>query len=168
MVCARRLSNFPLFFFVGGCDCVSEQALNVLFIVVDDLRPEIGAYGYKHAPPTPNLDRFAKTALKFDRAYVQYSFCCPSRNSFMSGRRPSKTKVWNFQDHFREAGIGADWIRYVSKLGKECCLECVAEKKNPVVLVFKNFVRIARVSSFASLSVQMVSDSIRDANLALI
>eukprot|EP00041_Stephanoeca_diplocostata_P022338 m.531580 g.531580 ORF g.531580 m.531580 type:complete len:682 (-) comp22038_c0_seq1:179-2224(-) len=86
------------------------NALNVLFIAVDDLRPEIGAYGYNHAPPTPNLDKFAKTALKFDRAYVQYSFCCPSRNSFMSGRRPSKTKVWNFKDHFREIGIGADWI----------------------------------------------------------
>jgi hypothetical protein len=33
-----------------------------------------------------------------------------SRNSFMSGRRPSKTKVWNFRDHFREAGVGEDWV----------------------------------------------------------
>ena len=47
----------------------------------DDLRPEIGAYGYKNAPATPALDKFAKTALVFKNAYVQYSFCCPSRAS---------------------------------------------------------------------------------------
>ena len=32
---------------------------------------------YKHHPPTPRIDEFAKTALLFKRAYVQYSFCCP-------------------------------------------------------------------------------------------
>jgi hypothetical protein len=30
-------------------------ALNVLFIAVDDLRPELGVYDWKHAPKTPNL-----------------------------------------------------------------------------------------------------------------
>jgi len=28
----------------------------------------------------------------------------------MSGRRPDTTKVWEFADHFREAGVGADWV----------------------------------------------------------
>ena len=70
-----------------------KGAKNVLFIAVDDLRPELGAYDYKNRPDTPNLDKFATTALTFLNAYTQYSFCCPSRNSFMSGRRPSKTKV---------------------------------------------------------------------------
>ena len=40
------------------------------------------------------------------------SFCCPSRNSFLSGRRPSKTKVWTFKDHFREPGVGEDWVSF--------------------------------------------------------
>ena len=56
-------------------------AKNVLFIVVDDLRPELGAYGMDYAR-TPNLDSFAKDALLFQRAYVQYSFCAPSRFHF--------------------------------------------------------------------------------------
>ena len=30
--------------------------------------------------------------------------------SFMSGRRPDTTRVWNFMDHFREEGVGADWL----------------------------------------------------------
>jgi arylsulfatase A-like enzyme len=50
-----------------------------LFIAVDDLRPELGVYDWKHAPKTPNLDKFAESALVFKNAYIQYSFCCPSR-----------------------------------------------------------------------------------------
>ena len=61
------------------------HAKSVLFIAIDDLRPELGAYG-SHVP-TPHLDAFAKEALVFTNAYIQYSFCCPSRNSFMTGRR---------------------------------------------------------------------------------
>ncbi len=83
--------------------------MNVLFIMVDDLRPEFSEpYGQKRMV-TPNLDAFAKTALTFERAYVQYSHCSPSRNSFMSGRSPQTTGVYNFVDHFRLPGVGADW-----------------------------------------------------------
>jgi hypothetical protein len=55
------------------------------------------------------MDRLAANGLTFTRAYVQYAFCAPSRNSFMSGRRPDTTRVWNFQDHFREEGVGDQW-----------------------------------------------------------
>ena len=34
---------------------------------------------------TPNLDRLAREGLTFTRAYCNYAFCSPSRNSFMSG-----------------------------------------------------------------------------------
>ena len=78
--------------------------LNVLFLMVEDLRPEFNqAYGQDNLV-TPNLDRFTKTSLTFDRAYVQYSHCSPSRNSFMSGRSPQVTGVYNFLDDFREKG----------------------------------------------------------------
>ena len=52
---------------------------NVLFMVVDDMRPAIGAYNFSLAY-TPNLDRLAKEGLVFGRAYVQYAYCGPSRN----------------------------------------------------------------------------------------
>ena len=45
---------------------------NVLFIIVDDLRPEIKAYGHDYMH-TPNLDALAASATMFQRAYVQYS-----------------------------------------------------------------------------------------------
>eukprot|EP01047_Picozoa_sp_COSAG01_P009609 COSAG01_NODE_397_length_17560_cov_111.258347_5_plen_292_part_00 len=92
--------------------------LSVLFLVVDDLRPDLGPYvqqqgsgggGSRSLVATPAIDAFAKTALTFERAYVQYSYCSPSRNSFMSGRRPDTSRVWNFGDSFRE-GAGARWL----------------------------------------------------------
>ena len=44
------------------------------------------------------------------RGQVQYSYCSPSRHSFLTGRRPDTTRVWEFVDHFREKGVGEDWI----------------------------------------------------------
>jgi iduronate 2-sulfatase len=76
-------------------------------IVVDDLRPELSAAYGQTMLVTPNLDAFTKTALTFSRAYVQYSHCSPSRNSFLSGRSPQTTGVYNFIDDFRE--VGANW-----------------------------------------------------------
>ena len=46
--------------------------------------------------------------ITFARAYIQYSYCSPSRNSFMSGRRPDATKAWSFVNHFREEAVGAE------------------------------------------------------------
>ena len=79
-------------------------AKNVLLVVVDDLRPQMGAY-YQNQTLTPNIDALAAEALVFDRAYCQIAVCSPSRNSFMSGRRPDTTKVWNFKVDFRAPGV---------------------------------------------------------------
>ncbi len=75
---------------------------NVLFIAVDDLRTEFGAYGSKYIH-APNLDRLAKQGVTFTRAYVQQAVCSPSRSSFLTGTRPDTTKVWDLVTHFRTA-----------------------------------------------------------------
>lgn len=86
------------------------NAKNVLFIVVDDLRPNLNV-AYNHTfMRTPNLDKLAKEGLVFRNAYCQYAYCAPSRNSFMSGRRPIQTRVYSFTDHFRE--IGPTWTSF--------------------------------------------------------
>jgi len=54
---------------------------------------------------TPNLDKLAKESLIFDWAFANIAICSPSRNSFLSGRAPDQTRVWNFIDHFRAAGL---------------------------------------------------------------
>ena len=57
--------------------------------------------GIVHAP---NIQRIADRGLTFGQAHVQFAYCCPTRNSFMSGRRPDTTQVWNFNRNYREAG----------------------------------------------------------------
>ena len=87
-----------------------QQPKNVLFMPVDDLRPELfEAYNQKYMH-TPNLDKLAKESLVFQRAYCQHALCIPSRNSFMTGRRPDTTQVWAGlgNPHFRVTG--PDWI----------------------------------------------------------
>jgi iduronate 2-sulfatase len=75
---------------------------NVLFIAVDDLRPEVNASG-SNVIKTPNLDRIAARGTTFDRAYCQQAVCSPSRSSLMTGRRPDATRVWDLETHFRTA-----------------------------------------------------------------
>lgn len=70
------------------------QQPNVLLILIDDLRPEMGAYGVSRAV-TPNLDEFARTGLLFTRAYTQQAVCAPSRIALMSGLRPDSTGIYD-------------------------------------------------------------------------
>jgi iduronate 2-sulfatase len=73
---------------------------NVLFIMADDYRPEVGSYGSRAL--TPHLDRLARRAVQFDRAYCQQAVCNPSRSSMLTGRRPDTLRLWNNGTHFRE------------------------------------------------------------------
>ena len=50
---------------------------------------------------TPNLDTLGQESIIFERAYCQITVCSPSRNSFLSGRRPDSIGVVNFMDNFR-------------------------------------------------------------------
>jgi arylsulfatase A-like enzyme len=96
---------------------------NVLLICVDDLRPEIGAYGESHMV-TPNLDQFAEQGRLFRRHYVQSPTCGASRYAMLTGRRFTGTdsgnhnndvlwsrrpqnepiEAWAIPDMFRRAG----------------------------------------------------------------
>jgi iduronate 2-sulfatase len=78
----------------------TEVRPNVLFLMADDLRPELASYG--SVALTPNLDRLAARSLQFDRAYCQQAVCNPSRSSMLTGRRPSTLGLWNNGTHFRE------------------------------------------------------------------
>lgn len=78
-----------------------SDRFNVLFIAVDDLRPELGCYGNQRVK-SPNIDRLAKRGVAFNRAYCQQAVCSPSRTSLLTGLRPDATKVYDLETHFRD------------------------------------------------------------------
>jgi len=100
----RLLTSVALLLSASGADAapVTNARPNVLFIVVDDLRPELGCYGVTNIK-SPNIDSLAKSGIQFNRAYCQDAVCSPSRSSFLTGMRPDTTKVWDLKTHFRAA-----------------------------------------------------------------
>lgn len=80
----------------------SPGKYNVLFIAIDDLKPNLGCYGDPLAV-TPNMDRLAAQGLLFTRAYCQQAVCSPSRTSLLLGRRPDTTTIYDLEHHFRGA-----------------------------------------------------------------
>jgi iduronate 2-sulfatase len=63
---------------------------NVLFLLVDDLKPALGCYGDTLAI-TPNIDRLAARGLRFDLAYCNQAVCAASRTALLLGSRPTST-----------------------------------------------------------------------------
>ena len=99
----------------------SEKRPNVLFIAVDDLRPEMGCYGNRIVR-TPNLDRLAARGIVFNHAYCQQAVCSPSRSSLLTGRRPDATRVWDLETHFRIALPDAITLpQHFKANGYYCC-----------------------------------------------
>jgi len=74
---------------------------NILFIAIDDLRPELGCYGNKGIH-SPNLDRLATQGRCFLRAYCQEAICSPSRASLLTGSRPDTIGVIENRTYFRD------------------------------------------------------------------
>lgn len=80
-----------LFFIALANQVVAAEPPSVLFIAVDDLRPELACYGVEGLV-TPNFDRLAASGTRFDRAYCQQAVCGASRLSIMSGLYPISTR----------------------------------------------------------------------------
>ena len=115
---------------INGCDGPEEQkgeqvAPNILFIAVDDLRPELGCYGTSIIH-SPNIDRLAEQSTLFTRAYCNVPVCGASRASLITGIHPNRTRFYNYftrasedapdattlPEHFKKNGY------YTASLGK--------------------------------------------------
>lgn len=81
-------------FTVSGRAAETERP-NVLFIAVDDLRPELACYGKQHIH-SPHINRLAKSGVLFERAYCMVPTCGASRASLMTGIRPTRNRFVNY------------------------------------------------------------------------
>ena len=84
---------------------------NVIFLVADDMRHELGTYCDKDFPSpvhppihSPNIDKLAAKSLLLKRAYCQQALCSPSRTSLLTGRRCDTIHVYELQTYWRKSG----------------------------------------------------------------
>jgi len=89
----------------GGLHAVDDASSvakpNVLLILADDLRDFGGAFTQGFVQ-TPHLDRLRARGTTFERAYVQYPVCNPSRCSLMTGLRAEQTGIVGNEVPLRE------------------------------------------------------------------
>merc|ERR1719270_1937286 len=97
-----------LLFFISCGQCKRK---NILFLVADDMRPNLGVYEEANSeifgqPPmyTPNLDALAARSLVFEKAYDAQALCSPSRTSTLTSRRPDTTRVTQLERYWRDYG----------------------------------------------------------------
>lgn len=69
-----------------------SQKYNVLFLMSDDMRVELGCYGSMFHAKTPNLDALAKSGVRFDRNYCQFPRCYYEKDKKQFPQRRVKNK----------------------------------------------------------------------------
>jgi len=111
LFCLAVLFALPLF-------AAGDDRPNIVWIVSDDLSPELGCYGYPDVA-TPNLDRLAKEGTLFTKAFSTAPVCSASRTAFQTGlyqttvgghhhdtrdKKPLKDFVTTVTDEMQKAG----------------------------------------------------------------
>ena len=71
---------------IAGADTAPRP--NIVWIVGEDMGPELGCYGDKNAA-TPNIDRLAREGARFTRAFTHAPVCAPSRSGLITGMYPT-------------------------------------------------------------------------------
>lgn len=116
----KNFNFLKILFIISICNCIAvrggyfnkdnpkpkrgtirQTRPNILFIPIDDLRPEMGCYE-NTVIKTPNMDKLAARGVVFNRAYCQQAVCNPSRASLLTGLRPDSVRVWDLQTDFRK------------------------------------------------------------------
>ena len=98
----RSLMSLLLLLFLASCGRAPKEIVptgserpNILFIAVDDIRPELGCYGHP-VVKTPHIDALAAAGTLFTRAYCNVPVCGASRASIMTGLRPTRGRFVNY------------------------------------------------------------------------
>lgn len=90
-----------LFLIAAACLAQAPKKPNVLFVLADDLgASDLGAYG-ADLHQTPNLDRFADSAVRFTQSYTASPVCSPTRASILTGKHPARLHltIWREAAH---------------------------------------------------------------------
>ena len=107
MRCKRCVFAMGILFALQVSDLTASDTgkPNVLFVAVDDLRPQIFSFGRQNMV-TPNLDRLASRGVLFERAYCMVPTCGASRASLMTGLRPARNRFVTYMTYAERDAAG--------------------------------------------------------------
>ncbi len=107
----RHLKQINKLLLIGGVSTIpgltkaqqanEEKPLNVLMILVDDLKPNLGCYG-DNVAVSPNIDRLASMGVRFETAYCNQAVSVASRYNLLTGARSTSTGLYHFGREFRD------------------------------------------------------------------
>ena len=97
----RGIQRVAVLFCLCASSVFGAGKPNVLFIAVDDLKPEIGCFGHPEIL-SPNIDKLAARGMVFMNNSCQQSVCGPSRASIMTGCYPDTTKIYDLKTRMRD------------------------------------------------------------------
>ncbi|MGK0376580.1 MAG: arylsulfatase A-like enzyme [Patiriisocius sp.] len=97
----KQVFIFFLLFSVVVSSQNQSPLKNVLFIMVDDLRPELSLYGQNQII-SPNIDALGASGVTFNRAYCNVPVCGASRASLLTGVRPTGKRFLTYHSRIKE------------------------------------------------------------------
>ncbi|MEZ5398081.1 MAG: sulfatase-like hydrolase/transferase [Bryobacteraceae bacterium] len=92
---------------------------NILWVTCEDIGPEIGPYGDKYAV-TPVLDKFARTALRYDNAWSTAPVCAPARTTIISGMYPPSLGAEHMRSEVSLPPVARMYPQYLRDAGYYC------------------------------------------------
>ena len=116
---------FALFFLIGNqpsdnCNkLLAAEHPNILWLSVEDISPNLGCYGDKHAQ-TPRLDALAKQGVLYKNAFVCAPVCAPCRSSIITGVYPTTLGTHNMRCHIKLPPEIKCFTEYLRKAGYYC------------------------------------------------
>ena len=104
-------------FVVDAAAGEAEKRPNVVWMIAEDMCPELGCYGTKLVH-TPNLDRLASEGVRYANAFTTGPVCSASRSAFMTGMVQTTIGAHNHRSHRDDdyrlpegVRLVTDWIR---------------------------------------------------------
>ena len=97
-----------------GAPLAAEERPNILWIVLEDISPELGCYGFDYAV-TPHIDRLAGQSVVYTRAYSNGGACAPARSTLITGAYPPAIGT----HHMRSEGVPPAFVRAFTEYLRE-------------------------------------------------
>ena len=89
---------FLLFLVAHQCFCDQEKRPNILWIVGENLKLDLGCYGAQNVK-TPHLDKLASEGERYTKVFSTSPVCAPSRSAFFVGMYQTTTDTHNMRSH---------------------------------------------------------------------